>query len=179
MSEAEFCGIDAGEYYAMKDFIAKEKNFNSRDSKERKMKEVQIYTDGACAGNPGPGGWAAILVYGANELVISGSAKRTTNNCMELKAVVEGLKALKEPCKVIVISDSKYVTDAFNKHWVYNWETYNFDGRPNYSLWRELMPLTRRHKVCFKWIRGHAGNPYNERCDKIAVECYHKLMKDN
>lgn len=134
------------------------------------MKEVQIYSDGSCLGNPGPGGWACILKFGEHEKMISGGKPKTTNNHMELSGVIAGLSALKYPCDVEVITDSKYVTDAFNKGWVYNWEAKgNFHGRPNSELWQELMPLVRRHKVKFIWIKGHAGHHYNELCDKEAV----------
>ena len=133
------------------------------------MKKVKIYTDGACSGNPGPGGWCAILLYMGVEKVISGGKPITTNNNMELTAVYEGLKALKEPCEVEVVSDSQYVTNAFNKKWVYNWEKDNFANRPNSEIWIELLKLTRIHKVTFTWVRGHNGDTYNERCDAMAV----------
>lgn len=135
------------------------------------MNKVVIYTDGACSGNPGPGGYCAILTYGEHEKMISGNSPKTTNNHMELKAVVEALKSLKKPCYVEVVTDSKYVADAFNKFWVFNWEKQNnFAARPNAELWREIMPLIRTHKVTFTWIKGHEGHPYNERCDKEAVK---------
>ena len=136
---------------------------------------VKIYTDGACAGNPGPGGYCAILRCKENEKIVSGSNPQTTNNQMELIAVIEGLKALKKPCEVEIISDSKYVCDAINQHWLDSWKS-NFwrksDNKPvkNSNLWRELDKLIRVHTVKFTWIKGHAGNPINERCDQIAVQ---------
>lgn len=144
------------------------------------MKEVNIYTDGACSGNPGPGGYCAILVYGGREKVLSGGEKNTTNNRMELLAVITALEALKEPCEVEVVSDSKYVVDAVEKGWLLSWEQKGWrkaDKKPvlNVELWQRLLPLLRTHKVRFTWIRGHAGHPYNERCDAIAVSEYTRL----
>lgn len=138
------------------------------------MKKVKIYTDGACSGNPGPGGFCAILVYCGTEKCISGGEKATTNNRMELLAVMRGLAALKEPCEVEIVSDSKYVVDAIEKGWLQNWRKNGWrkaDKKPvlNVELWQELLPLLEKHKVNFTWIRGHAGHPYNERCDAIAV----------
>ena len=138
------------------------------------MKKVKIYTDGACSGNPGPGGFCAILVYCGTEKCISGGEKVTTNNRMELLAVMRGLAALKEPCEVEIVSDSKYVVDAIEKGWLQNWRKNGWrkaDKKPvlNVELWQELLPLLEKHKVNFTWIRGHAGHPYNERCDAIAV----------
>ena len=134
------------------------------------MKNVTIYSDGSCLGNPGPGGWACILKFGEHEKMLSGGLAKTTNNHMELSGVIAGLQALKYPCNVEVITDSKYVTDAFNKGWVYNWEAKgNFWGRPNSDLWQIIMPLVRTHNVTFTWIKGHAGHHYNELCDKEAV----------
>ena len=136
---------------------------------------VTIYTDGACSGNPGPGGWCAILRCGTNEKTISGGSANTTNNKMELTAVIEGLKALKRPCAVTVVSDSKYVCDAVLKGWVYSWKKKGWkksDGKPalNSDMWEELLGLLSVHDVTFQWIKGHAGHPENERCDKRAVE---------
>ncbi len=136
--------------------------------------KVTIYTDGACSGNPGPGGWCAILRYGNYEKVVSGGSPDTTNNKMELTAVIEGLKSLKRPCEVTVVSDSKYVCDAVLKGWVYSWKKKGWkksDGKPalNSDMWEELLKLLAVHKVDFNWIKGHAGHPENERCDKIAV----------
>ena len=131
------------------------------------MKKVLIYTDGACSGNPGPGGFCAILVYAGNEKV-------TTNNRMELLAVISALEALKEPCQVEVTSDSKYVVDAVEKGWLASWQAKGWrkaDKKPvlNVELWQRLLPLLQTHEVRFNWIRGHAGHPYNERCDSVAV----------
>lgn len=139
------------------------------------MKTVLIFTDGACSGNPGPGGWCAILRYGTNEKVISGGEKQTTNNRMELSAVLNALAALKEPCEVSLTSDSRYVIDSISKGWVYSWQKKGWkkaDGKPalNVDLWQPLLEQLERHKVNFIWIKGHAGHPENERCDRIAVE---------
>ena len=145
------------------------------------MDKVFLYTDGACSGNPGPGGYCAILKFGEHEKVISGAEKETTNNRMELSAVIEGLKALTRPCEVKVVSDSKYVCDAINQGWLRSWEKKNWkkaDGKPvlNPLLWQELNTLLKIHKVSFEWIKGHAGHPFNERCDRIAVDEYKKLI---
>jgi ribonuclease HI len=136
------------------------------------MKEVQLYTDGACRGNPGKGGWGAILVYGKYEKELSGGERETTNNRMELMAAIEGLSALKEPCIVTLYSDSKYLTDAYNEKWVYSWEQSGFRGGKvkNPDLWQRLLQLTRYHEVSFIWVRGHNGHAYNERCDKLATD---------
>ncbi len=140
------------------------------------MKNVEIYT-GACSGNPGKGGWGAVLVYGNKEKEISGAASDTTNNRMELTAVIEALKMLKEPCMVTVTTDSKYVCDAVNKEWVYSWREKGWkkaDRKPalNVDLWEKLLALLEIHKVEFVWVRGHNGHPYNERCDSLAVNEY-------
>lgn len=145
------------------------------------MKEVFIYTDGACSGNPGPGGWGAVLVYGANEKQLSGSEKETTNNRMELTAVIKALKALKESCKVTLTTDSKYVCDAINQKWVFSWQKNNWkkaDKKPalNIDLWKQLLPLLEKHEVTFVWVKGHNGHKYNEICDKLAVEEYQKYL---
>ena len=144
---------------------------------------VELYTDGACSGNPGPGGWCAILRAGVHEKTMSGGEKETTNNRMELTAVIEGLKALKRPCEVTVVSDSRYVCDAVNKRWLFAWEKKGWrkgDGKPvlNPELWKELLTLLREHRVEFTWIKGHAGHPYNERCDRLAVEEYRKYTEN-
>ena len=138
------------------------------------MKEVTVYTDGACRGNPGKGGWGAILMYGGAKKELSGGEKETTNNKMELTAVIKALEALKEPCKVALYSDSKYVTDAINKDWVYSWQRNGWrkaDKKPalNVELWERLLPLLEKHDVTFIWVKGHADNEYNERCDKLAT----------
>lgn len=134
------------------------------------MKEVQIYTDGACRGNPGHGGWGTILVYGKHERELSGGERETTNNRMELTAVIEGLSALKYPCKVTVYSDSKYVVDAFLLDWITSWKNSGWKkGLKNPDLWERLYGLTEIHDVSFVWVKGHNGHDYNERCDKLAT----------
>ena len=143
------------------------------------MKEVTIYTDGACSGNPGAGGWGTILDYQGRRKELSGGAAETTNNRMELTAVIEGLKALKEPCKVTVVTDSQYVSNGITLGWAKSWKENNWrkkDKKPalNPELWDELLTLVDKHEVKFNWIRGHAGHPENERCDEMAVEQSHK-----
>lgn len=145
------------------------------------MKKVEIYTDGACSGNPGPGGWGAVLIYNNNTKELSGGNKNTTNNRMELTGVIEALKALKEPCNVTLTTDSKYVCDAINKEWVYSWKNNNWrkaDKKPalNIDLWEELLSLLDTHNVEFIWVKGHNGHKYNERCDQLAVNEYKKLQ---
>ena len=145
------------------------------------MKKVFLYTDGACSGNPGPGGWCAILRYNGYEKTISGSAPETTNNRMELTAVIEGLRALKQSCIVEVITDSKYVCDAINQKWLQSWMRKNWkkaDNKPvlNQDLWQALSDLLSQHDVSFTWIKGHAGHPENERCDAVAVQEYQKYL---
>lgn len=142
------------------------------------MKHIEIYTDGACSGNPGPGGWGAILRFRTGEKVyekeISGGEAGTTNNRMELTGVISALAALKEPCQVLLTTDSKYVVDSITKGWVYGWKKRGWvksDKKPalNVDLWEQLLPLLERHKVTFHWVKGHAGHPENERCDQLAV----------
>ena len=134
------------------------------------MKEVQVYTDGACRGNPGHGGWGAILVYGKHERELSGGERETTNNRMELTAVIEGLSALKYPCKVTVYSDSKYVVEAFLSDWISGWKKSGWKkGLKNPDLWERLYGLTEIHDVSFVWVKGHNGHDYNERCDRLAT----------
>ncbi len=138
------------------------------------MKEVQIYTDGACSGNPGPGGWGAILVFGGREKELSGGEIATTNNRMELSGAIEALRALKEPCRVTLTSDSKYLVDAVTKGWAKSWKARGWvkaDKSPalNPDLWEKLLALLEIHDVTFVWVKGHAGHPYNERCDKLAT----------
>lgn len=138
------------------------------------MKRVCIYTDGACSGNPGPGGWAAILEYNGVERELSGGEPHTTNNRMELTAVIEALRALKESCEVDLYSDSKYVIDALEKGWVYGWRKRNWiksDKKPalNPDLWETLLGEMARHQVKLHWVKGHASNPKNNRCDELAV----------
>ncbi len=137
-------------------------------------KLVQIYTDGACSGNPGPGGWGTILCYGPHEKELSGGEPQTTNNRMELTAAIRGLQALKEPCQVDLYTDSKYLSDAITKGWVYQWQKNGWrkaDKKPalNVDLWQELLDLLERHQVSLHWVRGHADNAYNNRCDALAV----------
>lgn len=139
------------------------------------MKHVDLYTDGACLGNPGVGGWAAILVYKGQERVISGSEDKTTNNRMELTAVIEGLSVIKEKCEVFVYTDSKYVVDAINKCWINNWAENSFFNRRNSDLWLMLWELLKQHNIEFIWIKGHNGHPYNEKCDAISVAEAQKL----
>lgn len=138
------------------------------------MKTVTLYTDGACSGNPGPGGWGAILEFNGAEKELSGGEKSTTNNRMELTAVIEGLKALKEPCRVELYSDSKYVIDALEKGWARGWKKRGWvksDRKPalNPDLWEELLTLTEKHEMGYHWVKGHADNPKNNRCDQLAV----------
>jgi ribonuclease HI len=138
------------------------------------MKHVDIYTDGACRGNPGVGGWGAVLVYNGREKELSGGERETTNNRMELTAVITALSALKEPCEVTLTSDSKYVTDGITKGWAASWKSKGWrkaDKSPalNPDLWDKLLQLVDYHKVTFVWVRGHAGHPYNERCDVLAT----------
>ncbi|MBQ7362856.1 MAG: ribonuclease HI [Clostridia bacterium] len=137
------------------------------------MKEVSLYTDGACRGNPGPGGWGAILVYGAHERELSGGERETTNNRMELMAAISGLGALKERCSVTLYSDSKYIVDAYLEGWVDGWRAKGWRrGREplkNPDLWERLVALTDYHEVKFVWVKGHNGHSYNERCDALAT----------
>ena len=141
------------------------------------MKKVDIYTDGACTGNPGKGGFGAVLIYNGVKKEISQGFLKTTNNRMELMAAIEALKMLNEPCKVDLYSDSKYLTDAINKGWLENWMKNGWrkaDKKSvlNVDLWKELVCLIQKHSVSFIWVKGHAGNTYNERCDALAVEAY-------
>ena len=143
------------------------------------MKEVTVFTDGACSGNPGPGGWGAILRFGAYEKELSGGEASTTNNRMELSAVIAGLSALKEPCRVTVVTDSKYVYDGMTKGWAEGWRRRGWrraDGSPalNSDLWERLLDLAAKHDVSFCWVKRHSGHPENERCDRLAVAQYEK-----
>lgn len=138
------------------------------------MKTVTIYTDGACSGNPGPGGWGAILMYGAHKKEISGGEPNTTNNRMELTAVISALSLLKEPCTVELWSDSKYVIDGLQKGWAKGWKAKGWvksDKKPalNPDLWEKLLQLEATHTLHYHWIKGHAENEYNNRCDELAV----------
>ena len=137
------------------------------------MEEIKIYTDGACSGNPGPGGWGAILMYKDNKKEISGSNPNTTNNIMEMTAVIEALKLLKYPCVVKLYSDSAYVVNALEKGWIYNWRKNNWktaDKKPvkNQELWEKLYSLSQTHKINFIKVKGHSDNEYNNRCDELA-----------
>jgi ribonuclease HI len=138
------------------------------------LKQVELYTDGACSGNPGPGGWGAILIYKGVEKELSGGEASTTNNRMELTAVIRGLSALKESCVVELYSDSKYVIDGLSKGWAAGWRKNGWkkaDKKPalNPELWGQLLDLTEKHQMHYHWVKGHAENPYNNRCDELAV----------
>ena len=138
------------------------------------MKTVTLYTDGACSGNPGPGGWGAILAFNGVEKELSGGERSTTNNRMELTAVIAGLSALKEPCVVELYSDSKYVIDGLSKGWAEGWKKKGWvksDKKPalNPDLWDQLLALTHIHTLRYHWVKGHADNPKNNRCDELAV----------
>ncbi len=145
------------------------------------MNKVTIYTDGACSGNPGPGGWGAILKAGEAERELSGGEEETTNNRMELTAVIESLNALKRPCEVELYTDSQYVANAINLGWLENWKKRGWkrkDGKLlNPELWQKLDSLLETHKVTFHWVKGHADNEYNNRCDALAVKERDKYRK--
>ena len=147
------------------------------------MKTVTIYTDGACSGNPGPGGWGAILKYGEFEKELSGGEAMTTNNRMELMGVIRALEALKEPCAVELWSDSKYVIDGLSKGWAVSWKKRGWiksDKKPalNPDLWERLLELTARHEMRYHWVKGHAENAYNNRCDALAVAAREQAVKN-
>lgn len=138
------------------------------------MKHIDLYTDGACSGNPGPGGWGVVLIYKGNIKELSGSCPETTNNRMELTAVIEGLKAIKERCEVTVYSDSQYVVNGITKGWAVGWRAKGWiksDKKPalNAELWGELLTLCEQHAASFMWVKGHAENMYNNRCDELAT----------
>lgn len=146
------------------------------------MKEVTIYSDGACSGNPGPGGWGTILVYQGVEKEMSAGEPDTTNNRMELLAAIMGLEQLKEPCAVTLVSDSKYLCESINQGWVFSWEQNGWrkkDKKPalNVDLWERMLKQLRRHQVTVQWVKGHHGHPYNERCDRLAVAAYTALKQ--
>lgn len=145
------------------------------------MKKVDIYTDGACSGNPGKGGYAAILLYGGHEKIVTGAEELTTNNRMELMAVIEGLQCLKERCEVNLFSDSAYVVNAFLEGWIYGWQKKGWkrgsDEVKNIDLWQRLLDLYRKHIVQFIKVKGHADNEYNNRCDKLARDAIAALLK--
>lgn len=144
------------------------------------MQKVIIYTDGACSGNPGPGGWAAVLICGEYKREIYGGDKNTTNNIMELTAIIEGLKALKQECEVEIYSDSAYSVNSFNQGWIYNWIKKGWktaDGKDvkNKELWQELYTLTKKHKVTFNKVKGHSNVELNNRCDELARKAITEL----
>lgn len=144
------------------------------------MKQVTIHTDGACSGNPGPGGWAAILRYGRAEKELSGGERETTNNRMELTAVIKALEALREPCAVAVYTDSQYISRAICEGWLDKWKAAGFTkkgGLKNAELWQALDGLLQKHEVTFHWIKGHAQNAANNRCDELAVQEREKFAK--
>ncbi|MBR4073610.1 MAG: ribonuclease HI [Clostridia bacterium] len=150
------------------------------------QKYVEIFTDGACSGNPGPGGWGVVMRYGTAVKELSGGEKETTNNRMELTAAIKGLSALKEPCRVKLVTDSKYVADGIDKGWAKSWQKNGWrkaDKKPalNSDLWEELLRLIDIHTVDIEWVKGHAGHPENERCDELAVAFYngHYLSNDS
>jgi len=139
------------------------------------MKQIEIFTDGACSGNPGPGGWGAVLRYKGAEKELSGGEAETTNNRMELTALIQALKALKEPCEITLCSDSQYVINGLQKGWARGWKARGWkkaDRSPalNADLWDQLLTLSEPHTIRYVWIKGHAGHPENERCDRLAVE---------
>lgn len=147
------------------------------------MKHVDIYTDGACSGNPGPGGYGAILVFKGAEKELSGGHPETTNNRMELLGAITALEQLKEPCNVLLTSDSKYLVDGINLGWASSWKKNNWkkaDKKPalNSDLWERLLQLLEIHDVTFTWVKGHAGHPYNERCDALAVEAIERIKNE-
>ena len=144
------------------------------------MKKVEIYTDGACSGNPGPGGWGVILKYGSTTKELFGGEPNTTNNRMELTAVITALQALNEPCEVILTTDSKYVVDGITQGWAESWKKNGWrksNKKPalNSDLWEQLLSLLRVHNVKFVWVKGHNGHPENERCDQLAVAAYQDI----
>ncbi len=147
------------------------------------MKQVEIYTDGACRGNPGVGGWGAVLVYQGREKELCGGEPETTNNRMELTAVIRALQALKEPCEVTLTSDSRYVLEALEKGWARSWKSRGWkkgDNKPalNPDLWELLLEQMDRHRVKLVWVKGHAGHPYNERCDRLATAFADQLKEE-
>jgi len=147
------------------------------------MKYIELFTDGACSGNPGPGGWGVVLRYQGHEKELCGGESDTTNNRMELTAAIMGLSALKEPCKVRLVTDSKYVADGITKGWAQSWQKNGWrkaDKKPalNPDLWEKLLELIKTHNVTIEWVKGHAGHPENERCDQLAVNFYKQLQEN-
>lgn len=146
------------------------------------MKTVTIYTDGACSGNPGPGGYGTILVYQGHEKELSAAEAQTTNNRMELMGAIAGLELLREPCEVTLVSDSRYLCESILQGWVFQWEKNGWkksDKKPalNIDLWERMLRQLRRHQVQVQWVKGHAGHAYNERCDQLAVQAYTTLKE--
>jgi len=146
------------------------------------MKKIEMYTDGACSGNPGPGGWGTILVFGEHERELSGFVPETTNNRMEIFAAVQGLRALKEPCEVEVYSDSAYLVNAFQKGWIYAWQRNGWkkadkNDVENQDLWNQLLISMKGHRVTFHKVKGHADHPQNNRCDALATGRIKEHMK--
>ena len=144
------------------------------------MKDVTIYTDGACSGNPGPGGWGAVLFYGEHKKEISGGEKHTTNNRMEIQAVIEALNLLKEPCKATIYSDSAYVVNCFQKGWIHGWIKNGWrnskkDPVENQELWKQLWQLMQKHQVDYVKVKGHSDNEWNNRCDELARAAIKRL----
>ena len=145
------------------------------------MRKIELYTDGACSGNPGPGGWACILIYNNSEKELSGYEPETTNNRMELMAVIKGFEALREPCQVTVYSDSSYIVNAFNQGWIENWIANHWKRGPrkepvlNKDLWKKLLSLIKKHQVSWIKVKGHSGHKLNDRADQLAV----KMIRDN
>ncbi|MDN5363336.1 MAG: ribonuclease [Eubacteriales bacterium] len=144
------------------------------EGKNKEKEWVEIYTDGACSGNPGPGGYGVILKVGPHEKELSGGYRLTTNNRMEIMAAIKGLEALKRPCRVRLYSDSEYLVNAMKKGWVYRWQAQNWrrnnkEKAKNRDLWERLLELAKQHEIEWHWVRGHADNPYNARCDRLAV----------
>lgn len=140
------------------------------------MRHVEIYSDGSCLNNPGVGAWASILVYNGHEKVLSGYEEYTTNNRMELLGVINAIQTLKEPCHVTITTDSKYVTDAFKQGWIRNWVKQGILTRKNGELWARLLDVSKDHVIDYVWVKGHAGHPYNERCDKVANTLAHQVQ---
>lgn len=146
------------------------------------MKQVEVYTDGACSGNPGPGGYGTILVYQGHEKELSAAEAQTTNNRMELMGAIAGLELLREPCEVTLVSDSRYLCESILQGWVFQWEKNGWkksDKKPalNIDLWERMLRQLRRHQVQVQWVKGHAGHAYNERCDQLAVQAYTTLKE--